>query len=468
MTKKIKSIRLIKQKDIKENFDGIFSEVNEQSIDSDNLMIKKVCLFGTRESKNNRIYQDKAIESLAVLANGVKCFINHPTKSEIKERDGVRDLRDWVGIYSNSIREGEKVFGDLVCREEYWDLVKDIAMLQPKNVGNSINARVKVYQDDKGMESVVDVDSLRSVDLVSSAATTTSLFESAIEENLKDNPDVIFLSTLESRINDRFKIIMVEEGIIQDKIDNQKIIKDINDVSYMANDLISDVLYNKELKINDKKSKIMAIFDDLDKEIKKRLSGIKEGEKKMEKLTMEILKSEYPELVKNLIEEVKEEEDNSKIKDEVEILKVQVQEKTDSISDKDKEIEDKDKAIKDLKEENQGLKMKLDEKELEEKVAAKNNLITEFITKAELPKDAVTEVFMNTLKSIENKTDGENTVTVEEQVKQLIEDRKAIIKKGSGKIKNSGDEFIVDTKESKKDEKVDDKDVDDFVGSIKK
>src|SRR3990167_518968 len=186
MTKQIKALHLIKPKDITEELSGIFSEVNESSIDPDNFTIKKVCLFGTRESANNRVYSDKAIESISRLSDGVKCYINHPTKTELKEREGVRDLRDWIGVYRYPKKEGAKVFGDLVCRESYFDLVRDIATLQPLKIGNSINARVKVMSDQKGMESVVDVDALRSVDLVSNAATTTSLFESAIEENLKN------------------------------------------------------------------------------------------------------------------------------------------------------------------------------------------------------------------------------------------------------------------------------------------
>ena len=145
--------------------------------------INGVCLFGTRKSQNKRIYEDSAIDDLARLADGVKCFINHPSKSELKERDGVRDLRDWLGVFESTHRDGEKVLGNLQVREAYRDLVNDLIALQPTAVGMSINARVKSGTRQDGMESIVNVDALRSVDLVSNAATTRSLFESALTAN---------------------------------------------------------------------------------------------------------------------------------------------------------------------------------------------------------------------------------------------------------------------------------------------
>ena len=85
-------------------------------------------MFGTRYSQNGYTYHDPAIDKLAILAEGCKFFINHESKSEAKDRDGVRDIRDWAGVFLNAKKEGEdKVFADLQVRKSYWELVRDVA-----------------------------------------------------------------------------------------------------------------------------------------------------------------------------------------------------------------------------------------------------------------------------------------------------------------------------------------------------
>ena len=125
MARKIKAMHLIKQKDVVETTNNSFVEVMEGSIDSDNFIISNVCLFGTRESQNNRVYQDKAIQSIANLSEGTKCYLNHITKSEIKDRSGARDLSQWVGIFEGSYKKDDAVFSNLKIREAYFDLMKD-------------------------------------------------------------------------------------------------------------------------------------------------------------------------------------------------------------------------------------------------------------------------------------------------------------------------------------------------------
>ena len=177
-------------KEISESWADPMAEVNESHIDSDNHIIKNVCIFGKAKSENGYNYEGKAIDKIATLANGVKVFLNHPSKQEQKDRDGVRDVRDWAGIYYNPRREGEKVFGDLHAREAYWDLLEDIAIMKPAKVGNSINARVRVFVDNAGKESVVDVDRLHSTDIVASGATIENLWES-VDEKLTDEQQEI-------------------------------------------------------------------------------------------------------------------------------------------------------------------------------------------------------------------------------------------------------------------------------------
>src|SRR4030067_3041308 len=207
-------MHLVKSQQLKEEFshDMTFKEAN---IDSENKMINGVCLFGRRESANGRTYLDKAIESIANFSNGTRCFINHISKSEMVDRSGVRDLRDWVGVFEGSNKKGDAVFANLKVREAYWDLVKDIALLKPKGIGHSIDARVKVYKDNNGKENVADVESLRSVDLVSSAATTNNLFEATLKDNIDIDPifDLFSEGYIKYKVQDKFNDVMSTEGI---------------------------------------------------------------------------------------------------------------------------------------------------------------------------------------------------------------------------------------------------------------
>ncbi|MFH1980330.1 MAG: hypothetical protein ABIL58_00670 [Pseudomonadota bacterium] len=185
-------------KEITENYENTFESVG---IDEANKIIKKVCVFGFRKSKNGYEYSDKAIASIARLTEGLKSFYNHPAASERKERGGVRDVRDWLGIFKNVQRSGDKIYADLHCRESSFGLLKDIARLQPQGVGNSINARVKMYRDEKtGQESVIDVDQLRSGDIVASAATVSNLFEAHTKgEEWTAEDEVLLADVLKDR-----------------------------------------------------------------------------------------------------------------------------------------------------------------------------------------------------------------------------------------------------------------------------
>ena len=466
MAKKIKSIHVIKQKDLIESFSNSFSDITERSIDSDNFIIKDVCLFGTPESANNRIYSDKAIGTLTSMAEGSKCFMDHPSKTSIRETDGVRSVNDFIGIFENSRREGNKVIANLQCRESYFDLLKDIALMQPHGVGMSINSRVKVFQDEKGVEHVADIDTLRSTDLVSSAATTSNLWESLsekIEENKNDELEIL-LETTESRVKDKFKILMIEEGIIQDQLDNEKIQDEIRDVTWVANRLLDKTIHDSELNITDKKSKIIEIFDDLESEIRKRLSGIKESLKENEQMDMNKLKTEHPELVTAILKEaqkagdvVKLQGDLDKVKTnltdaqtDLDTSKTELQEVNDKVTALTEQIKAKDKEIVEAKDKNSELEKELDEIKVAEAFADKKAKINKQISESKLPKDAVTDVWVNDLMKLEDIEEG---ATVEDQVKERITDRTTLINKESGKVKGSGEEFTQDLEEGNKNKK---------------
>lgn len=456
--KKIKRIKLMKvgkTKDIQEAFDNPFQEVGESQVDSENRIIKRTCIFGRAKSANGYTYKDEAITKINQLAGeGVKCYINHPSKTETKDRDGVRDLRDWIGVYKNPVKEGEKIFADLYCRESYWDLVKDVALLQPHGVGNSINARVAMVRNAQtGEEAVVDVDQLRSVDLVASAATTQNLFESNINENIPEERILFDRDMIERKISTKFEIMAKEEGVIQDKLNNNKIKMAISDLSFTANNMIEDVLYDDKKSVGDKKKAVMAIFDDLDKEVKKKLGEIKEqiGGLQMD-LTLEAVKNNA-----EIMEALRNEFNKEK---KVETFEAQITELKESVSDLTKKVETLEGEKTSLTEENDNLKKdleeanaELDKKMVAEKLAEKKELMHTLIKESDLPEDAVTDTFKRLLMGVkESKDDEGNEISVEDGMKQLIEDRKILVNKESGKVKGSGDEYD-EKKEQKKEKK---------------
>jgi len=152
--------------------------LTESKIDSAGKRIKEVCYFGSRHSLNNRTYSDRAVNELMALSEGVKVFCNHPSKKQLRELDGNRDINDWIGVGQNVKREGDKIIGDLYCREQYFPLMRDIARLQPKSMGMSLNARCHVGAGSTGKETIESVESLRSYDCVETGATVSNLFAS--------------------------------------------------------------------------------------------------------------------------------------------------------------------------------------------------------------------------------------------------------------------------------------------------
>ncbi|MHA2405861.1 MAG: hypothetical protein ACXACH_03810, partial [Candidatus Hermodarchaeia archaeon] len=124
-----------------------------------NGVVRGVSILG-RKSQNNRTYSDQALRDVAQLANGAKSFLNHITKAERQDR-GIRSVRDWLGIFENTRKEGNRVRGDLRVRESFRPLVSDIISLTPKGIGLSIDGKAKCRKTDDGSEVVENVVGLR-------------------------------------------------------------------------------------------------------------------------------------------------------------------------------------------------------------------------------------------------------------------------------------------------------------------
>ena len=453
------------ERNITEKFTGALLNVKESGIDPDNLLFKGVCLFGRRESENNRVYSDKAIDSIAKLADGTKCFINHITKTEFKERGGVRDLRDWVGVFESPYRKGEAVHANLRVREQYFDLMKDIAAMQPKGVGHSIDATVQILVNDEGKESVADVTKLRSVDIVSSAATVDNLWESIgnkIEENLSSR-----LLVVPNAIRNNVELLFLKEGISRGQIDGEEKIKEaISEVSEVADKKIRDLTYDDKLTMEERKEKIIAVYEKLGEKVKEKVKTLKEDmEGKKMDLTVEILKTKYRDLVETLREEFKTEEKTEKMKSDLDKANGLIKTLGEEKKTLESTVADKEKEIEELKTKLQETKTKLDEKELAEKIAKKKEKINQLIAESKLPKEAISDVFLANLMSLEEYKEGDTVVTVEEQAKTMLKDRLELLNKNLGKVKGVGDEFKGEEQEQK--QEVTESDVDEFVKKIK-
>jgi len=431
MPEKLKA-HLVRTQDIVDYWNGSpFGDITEAKLDTENYMISDVCVFGTRESKNGYVYSDKAVNTLTRMAHGAKFFFDHPAKEEEKQRDGVRSVKDWAGIFTNPRREQDKVFADLMVRESCWDLVKDVALMQPSGFGNSINSRVKMFKDEKGLESILDIETLKSIDLVASAATTNTLFESYREPSEEDR------ALEEGRLKVRMDL---GEGILKDRIEDREVRRAVNRLQYDALDVIDEIFKDQNKAFPDKKKEISSVLNDLESMINDFLSGKKkpgkngtiyaqQTEKKeevdeMKDLTIEALKKERPDIFDAIRVSFEDANRIGKLGTDFNELKTKFDELNTAHETQGTELTT-------LKTENEDLKKKLDAYEQNEKKTAKESLIDQKIKDAKLPDEAITEVFRNDL-----------LMKDETGIEAAIQDRKDIWTKSTSKIKGAGGEFI--------------------------
>ena len=464
MKKKIK-MHLVGTKDIVASWDdSFFKDSTEQSMDDVSHTIKDVCVFGSRHSKNGYTYTDKAISKLCSLTHGVKFFIDHPSASSMKENEGVRSMHSWAGMFTNSHQNGDKVFADLVVRESFWPLVRDVAIMKPSGIGNSINSRVQVFKNDKGEESIIDIDILKSVDLVSAAATTTSLWESIPETTTEqDERDEEFFSTIteddEKNIIVRDVLIAIamersfstsnKEGILKDRIKARETIRAINKLQWDASDVIDEILREKDKKMLDKKKEIASVLDDLESEINKIMGGKlpktdsidneapiheKENEMDFKDLTLETLSKERPDLITDIKATLENADRISNTESALKEAKSKLEELTTSHTELEGANKELTKESGTSKKENEDLKKKVDEHESKDKKTAKEALIAKKIEEAKLPKDAISDVFIADLMSKD-----------EEGIDASIKDRQEMWNIKTAGVKGSGDEFVEKT-----------------------
>jgi hypothetical protein len=144
-------------------------------------VIRGVKLIGF-ESRNNRIYPPKVLKEAVHLYEGAKVNIDHPDRGPGQERK----YSDRFGAIKNvRFVEGQGLYGDFhfnphhpMTEQVLWD-----AENNPEALGFSHNATLRLGKPQGGKEVIESIVQIRSMDLVADPATTTSLFESQMDES---------------------------------------------------------------------------------------------------------------------------------------------------------------------------------------------------------------------------------------------------------------------------------------------
>lgn len=168
---------------------SIFSEA---SVDRDTRTIRNVRLLG-RQSKNGpkgRRYTEAAIDDAVKLYEGGQVFLDHPTKSEMRDREGVRSVRDLAGKIRQPRKTRDGVRGDIQVLDlgegsanNPADFLFSVAEQMPDAAGMSHRAEGQLTVDDEGMEVVEGLSRVAAVEVVTDPATTEGLFEQVSQNN---------------------------------------------------------------------------------------------------------------------------------------------------------------------------------------------------------------------------------------------------------------------------------------------
>ena len=149
--------------------------------------VKNVKVLGIH-SKNGRVYP------LSVMRDALPKYENIVVNLDHKPNEP-RSVMDRFGKISNVRLEQDGIYGDLEYNpaHPYAKAFEYFVANQPDAVGLSHAAIAKTRMDNKtGIETVENIAELESVDLVATAATNKSLFESytkILESNMKKDSD---------------------------------------------------------------------------------------------------------------------------------------------------------------------------------------------------------------------------------------------------------------------------------------
>jgi len=142
----------------------------EGEIDKEQGVIRNVAVLGAK-SANGYEYKNSALQSAVKVFEGSKVFIDHS-----EERSG-HSLKDYAGrlegLYFDSRNRKVKAKLLRLVNPLHEDWILTLAERDPSGFGLSIDAEVKVDQDDNPVEIIRGF----SVDFVTEPATNVGLFE---------------------------------------------------------------------------------------------------------------------------------------------------------------------------------------------------------------------------------------------------------------------------------------------------
>ena len=147
-------------------------ELRFRRLDKNARLLKGVSVLRPTSQRGMRRYSLAALKDVVRLANKAKVFFDHRTKP----RD-VRSMRDLIGSLEN-LRLDDIVKGDLRYLPKHTAMIEALAMDEIPGVGLSIHALCpRATKESSGVEVVHGIQHIVSVDLVSEAGSTMSLFE---------------------------------------------------------------------------------------------------------------------------------------------------------------------------------------------------------------------------------------------------------------------------------------------------
>jgi hypothetical protein len=146
-------------------------------VDPEAGVIRGAKLIG-RHSKNGREYSESALAGAIRLYEGAKVFTNHPRRGEQQED---RDVRQWVGSVRNPLLREDGIYGDIQLIKSDANYAKLIEVASDPNFRKEFGLSHVAEGETavrNGRTHVDRITEVRSVDLVTSPATTAGLFES--------------------------------------------------------------------------------------------------------------------------------------------------------------------------------------------------------------------------------------------------------------------------------------------------
>ena len=167
--------------------------VREAKVDLESLRVEGIVLLGPgsgnpTRSGGVRSYTLDAMHAAVAegLYDNLHAFRDHVTEAEDAETSGVRPTRSFLGAFGGArvvTLEGDETRGKIVAdldvsAKEAW-FAKDAARpTVAAKLGFSHDAMIEVVDTGGGNEDVVRIKAVRSVDLVTTPATTINVFES--------------------------------------------------------------------------------------------------------------------------------------------------------------------------------------------------------------------------------------------------------------------------------------------------